>query len=421
MPLSDGVERLLEGLDVEQHDAATKDVGPLCVVAGAGAGKTRTLVARAAYGVEAFGLVPEEVLAISFTNKACGEIAERIREVIGPGGAGIGVRTFHAAAWQMLVSPNRERLGRRSSVSILDGESSKRLCKRAIEDVGRVARGYTPREAQRQIALHKAHLRTPAEIAKTGEAGEVLAWIWLRYKALCRAMSAFDFEDMLAAACHLLEDDDAIRERIQSQVRLLLLDEYQDASPSQRRFARLLSGGEGRNVTGIGDDDQTLYAFRGGDATGLIRFEEDYPGAQSVVLTANYRSLGAIVDAGQKLVTRNAERRRKVLRSALGVGGEITTHVYEDEEEECAAVAVASSSARRARSRRWRARPTTSSASSERSQRARSRFGSWAHRGRSRAPRSKTPSPICSSPTTPTTSSPPGAAAPASPGWGRRR
>ena len=334
-----GLERLLAGLDRDQHEAATAPPGPLLVVAGAGAGKTRILIARAAFAVERTGIAPQGILAIAFTNKACGEIAARLRALLRDRGTGIEVRTFHSAAWRLVVRPYSELLGRFAEASILNHADSVRLARQAIAELaaepgGRRYRGLEPRETYGRIAYAKAHLQRPGDVERDGAPGPLLAAVWRRYSRLARAASAFDFEDMLAAACHLLAEDETIRSGLHNRFGLLLLDEFQDASPAQRRLVELIAG-VGGNLTVAGDISQAIYSFRGGDAAGLLRFAETHPGTRTVLLHRNYRSRPEIMRAARGLANWDLGLRP---RSARRRGGRVDVATYRDEETEAAAV-----------------------------------------------------------------------------------
>ncbi|MQA76264.1 MAG: AAA family ATPase, partial [Solirubrobacterales bacterium] len=247
-------ERLCAALDGEQLAAVSAAPGALCVLAGAGAGKTRVLTRRVAWMAGVQEIACERILAVSFTNQAVDEMRERLRELLGDASASeVECATFHAAAWRLCVRPYRRLFARAVGV-IYSAEDSLSACRRALAEAGvELAAG----EALARIGWAKAQRLSPARLAERGEADRRAAAVWLRYRAELRAAGALDFEDLLGAAVWLLEERAEVCEAVRGRFAAVLVDEYQDASPIQRRWVELIAGGE-PNLTVVGDDDQCL-------------------------------------------------------------------------------------------------------------------------------------------------------------------
>jgi DNA helicase-2/ATP-dependent DNA helicase PcrA len=304
---------LLLDLSEEQRAAVTAPPGPVLIVAGAGSGKTRALTHRIAHLVASGAVAPREVLAITFTNRAAEELADRVAALVGQGAAdAMTLGTFHAVCHRV-VRPHAERLGRTSRFSIYDGADARRMVAEAVKAEGRS--GLDAARAQRAIALAKARLRTPADLRAEGDPREaLLATVWERTDEAMAEADALDFDDLVTGAVRLLEDHSDLRKRHAARWGAVLVDEVQDLSPAQYRWLWLIGQGHG-NVTVVGDDDQAIYRFRGADPEGLRRFRADFPGARVVVLGRNFRSSPAIVRSASFLVARNRGRIEKRLWS----------------------------------------------------------------------------------------------------------
>jgi DNA helicase-2/ATP-dependent DNA helicase PcrA len=323
---------LLAALDPEQRAAVSASARALLIVAGAGSGKTRTLTHRAAWATLAWRLEPDRVLVVSFTNKAVDEMSERLRSLVGHEAAGLmSCLTFHAAAWRLCVRPHRHWLGR-PVATIYSHDQSLAAIRRAMKGG---EHSVAPGEALARIGWAKAHGLTPGVLAARSRGDREVARLWLRYRDELRAAWAIDFEGLMAAAVWLLEAHADVRRAITRRFDALLVDEYQDASPLQHRWVRLMASGAAR-VTAAGDDDQALYRFRGGDANGMLEFADAFPGAHRLTLGRNYRSASAIVDAAARLIAHNPRRVPKPLR-AMRVGGERGFSRHFDQGEEAVA------------------------------------------------------------------------------------
>jgi len=319
---------LLDGLTPEQQDAVRHTDGPLLILAGAGSGKTRVVTRRIARLVRD-GVSPEAILAITFTNKAAGEMRERVEELLHgrwsdrAGGAGRPhVSTFHAFCVRLLRE-HAERLGLPRRFSILDPEDQSALIREAAVSLRLDVKKHPPAALAHAIGRAKERLddRAFAREAKD-ELERAAARVLPLYRQLQRRRGALDFEDLVAEAVRLLEGRAEVHDLLQERLRYVLIDEYQDTNHSQYRLARLLAG-ERRNLAVCGDPDQSIYGWRGADMGNILRFEEDYPGAKVVLLERNYRSTATILRAANHLIAHNAVRRDKQLRPVAEDGGPI--------------------------------------------------------------------------------------------------
>jgi len=281
------------------------------------------------------GLAAERVLAVAFTNEAVEEMRGRLRALVGAEAAGeMVVATFHAAAWRLCVRPYRTLYPRPITV-IYSAEDALSACRRALRDAGLAD---SPREVLGRIAWAKAQGIAPSELERHGDGGARIAVAWRRYRALLRSAGALDFEDLLAAAVWLLSERAEVRRAVSGRFDAVLVDEYQDASPVQHRLIELIAP-PGANLTIVGDDDQALFGFRGGDARSLRGFERAFAGARRLTLGRNYRSREAIVAAAARLIAHNPGRPAKVLR-AVSAGGRAEFRRFADEVAEAEGVAA---------------------------------------------------------------------------------
>jgi DNA helicase-2/ATP-dependent DNA helicase PcrA len=329
-----GLEELLQQLDGEQRTAVTHGEGPLLVVAGAGSGKTRVLTFRIAYLLATGMARPDEILAVTFTNKAAGEMAERVTALIGTPLAGGFVGTFHRFALQLLRRHPREA-GLPQRFAIADEDDQRKILDRILKRLGISPAELTLRAARSGIS----RLKNTLEGERLAAAGNpTLAAVWEAYQEELRRAGAIDFDDMLVEAVHLLEAHPAIRSTLAARYRWLLVDEYQDTNAVQARLLRLL-GGPRPNLTAVGDEDQAIYRFRGARVENILRFEDSYPDATVVTLPRNYRSTEPILRVAAAVIANNLQRRPKQLRSEVGSGGPVTIYQARDETEEASFVA----------------------------------------------------------------------------------
>jgi DNA helicase-2/ATP-dependent DNA helicase PcrA len=334
-PESD-VEALLADLNPVQREATTAPDGPLLIVAGAGSGKTRVLTHRIAYLIATRRVSPFGLLAITFTNKAAGEMKERVATLVGDVAHRMWVSTFHSACARIL---RREaaRLGLRSSFSIYDQSDAVRLVDYVRRDLNLDPKRFPPRQLHGRISSFKNDLLTPDEVAEAAVTPPERRYadVYREYQRRLLEASAVDFDDLLLLAVRLFREHEDALARWRHRFAYVLVDEFQDTNLAQWELVHLLTA-EHRNVMVVGDADQAVYGFRGADYRNIVRFEETFPDATVIVLEQNYRSTQAILDAANAVIAHNAARRPKHLWTEQ-VGGElITQYQAEDEHDEAA-------------------------------------------------------------------------------------
>ncbi len=333
-------EELLAGLNPAQREAVLHVDGPLLVVAGAGSGKTRVLTHRVAHLIGAHGIKPNEILAITFTNKAATEMRERLERMLGRTARAIWILTFHAACGRMLRR-EAERIGYRSSFTIYDQADQVRLVKGCLEELGKDPKRFTPRGIHAQISNAKNQLVTPKEYTARVSSfwDQTVAEVYELYQRRLFRSNAVDFDDILMLTVQVLERFPEARERWQAAFRHILVDEYQDTNHAQYRLLQLLAE-KHRNVFAVGDPDQSIYAFRGADIRNILDFERDFGGAGVVALEQNYRSTNRILEAANAVIDNNRDRKPKQLWSELGEGDPVEAIEVEDEHAEARFVAA---------------------------------------------------------------------------------
>src|SRR5918911_1896817 len=290
-------ERYLLDLNPAQRDAVLTTEGPLLVIAGAGSGKTRVLTYRVAHLINAVGAKPNEILAITFTNKAAGEMKSRLEDLLGGPARAIWILTFHAACGRIL---RREapRLGYRTNFTIYDQADQIRLVKQCLEELERDPKRFVPRGIHAQISNAKNNLVWPEAYRERVASfyDQTVADVYELYQRRLFASNAVDFDDMLMLTVQVLESFPEARERWQNAFRYIVVDEYQDTNHAQYVLLKLLAATH-RNVCAVGDPDQSIYAFRGADIRNILDFERDFPGTRTIPLEQNYRSTNAILAA----------------------------------------------------------------------------------------------------------------------------
>jgi DNA helicase-2/ATP-dependent DNA helicase PcrA len=333
-------ERYLADLNEAQREAVVATEGPLLVVAGAGSGKTRVLTYRVAHLVNAVGVKPNEILAITFTNKAAQEMKTRLEDLLGGAARAIWILTFHAACGRML---RREapRLGYRTNFTIYDQADQIRLVKQCLEELERDPKRFVPRGIHAQISMAKNNLVGPEAYRERVASfyDQTVADAYELYQRRLFASNAVDFDDMLMLTVQVLESFPEARERWQSAFRYVLVDEYQDTNHAQYVLLQLLAK-KHMNVCAVGDPDQSIYAFRGADIRNILDFERDFPGTRTIPLEQNYRSTNAILGAANAVIRHNRERKEKNLWSELGEGEPVRVIEVEDEHAEARFVAA---------------------------------------------------------------------------------
>src|SRR5437867_4542455 len=333
-------EQYLADLNPAQREAVLATEGPLLVIAGAGSAKTRVLTYRVAHLINAIGAQPNEILAITFTNKAAGEMRERLQQLLGQSGRGLWILTFHAACGRILRR-ELQRLGYRSNFTIYDQADQVRLVKQCLEELERDPKRFTPRGIHNQIATAKNHVVGPDEY-KTRVASfydQTVADTYELYQRRLFTSNAVDFDDLLMLTVDVLERFPEALEKWQKAFRYILVDEYQDTNHAQYRLLQLLSQPD-MNVCAVGDPDQSIFAFRGADINNILDFERDFAGTRTIALEQNYRSTNSILDAANAVIANNRERKPKDLWSELGDGDPVRVVEVEDEHAEARFVAA---------------------------------------------------------------------------------
>jgi DNA helicase II / ATP-dependent DNA helicase PcrA len=332
--LTSDLEALLSGLNEPQREAVTYGEGPQLILAGAGSGKTRVLTHRIAYLVATDAAKPNEILAITFTNKAAGEMRDRAELLVGRRVRAMWVMTFHAACARMLRA-EAARLGYTRQFTIYDTADSRRLIKRCLDELGIDPKRFTPGSVHAQISDAKNKLRDSDEYAQmVGSFFEqTVADVYRSYERELHRMNAMDFDDLLVRAVNVLELFPEVRERYATGFRHVLVDEYQDTNHAQYRWLQLLAG-EHRNLMVVGDDAQSIYGFRGADITNILEFEDSFPDAHVVKLEQNYRSTQTILDAANAVIRNNRGQKPKSLWTEIGQGDPIKIRELDDEHAE---------------------------------------------------------------------------------------
>jgi ATP-dependent DNA helicase UvrD/PcrA len=332
-------ETYLADLNPAQREAVLTTEGPLLVIAGAGSGKTRVLTYRVAHLLAAVGAKPNEILAITFTNKAAGEMRERIETAVGPMVRAIWILTFHSACGRILRR-EAERLGYRSNFTIYDQADQIRLVKQVLEELDRDPKRFTPRGIHAQISNAKNQLVGPDEYASRVASfyDQTVADVYQLYQRKLFASNAVDFDDLLMLTVDVLDRFPEARTKWAKAFRYVLVDEYQDTNHAQYVLLKLLAG-EHRNLMAVGDPDQSVYSFRGADIRNILEFEHDFTGTRIIALEQNYRSTNTILRAANNVIRHNRERKEKNLFSELGEGEPV--HVVETEDEHAEARFVA--------------------------------------------------------------------------------
>ena len=324
----------LDTLNEPQREAVLCTEGPLLVLAGAGSGKTRVLTHRIAHLVVDLGVAPWQIMAITFTNKAAAEMRERLGQLMGGYVRGMWVSTFHSMCVRILRS-DCERLGFAPGFTIYDDSDSKSLVKRIMAELNIDPKRYPESMVRNRISKAKNELVTPEvfEDRYKDPTAQVVGRIYKVLQERLRALNAFDFDDLLLYTYLLLKNHKEVLEVYQDRFRYLLVDEYQDTNHAQYALTQLLAA-KHRNIMVVGDDDQSIYSWRGADLSNILDFEKDYPEAHVVKLEENYRSTGNILAAANTVIENNLMRKRKTLFTSQGEGEKIMVFTASDERDE---------------------------------------------------------------------------------------
>ena len=331
---------LIAELNPQQSAAVIHTGGPLLIVAGAGSGKTRVLTRRIAYLMARRNATPYSILAITFTNKAAGEMKERVKELVGPIAQSMWVSTFHSACVRILRQ-EAARLGYSNSFSIYDSADSLRLLTIVSKDLNLDPKRYPPRQLQSIISNAKNELMGPADYlnAASNQFQEVVADVYALYQRRLQQANAMDFDDLIWKTVEVMQRFPEAKARYRSRFRHVLVDEYQDTNHAQYILVRELVGSEldglpPAELCVVGDADQSIYAFRGATIRNILQFELDYPSATTILLEQNYRSTQNILSAANAVITKNESRKEKSLWSQAGAGAPLIGYVAESEHDE---------------------------------------------------------------------------------------
>src|SRR5436190_1274281 len=328
------LESLLEGLNQPQREAVEHPGGPLLVLAGAGSGKTRVLTHRIAWLIHSGRARPGEILAITFTNKAAQEMRERVELLLGHSTRSMWVMTFQAAGARILRA-EAPRLGYTRQFTIYDQSDSRRLVKRCLDDIGADTKRFTPAAVQHQISDAKNKLRSAEDYRQlVGSFFEqTVADAYEIYEREIHRMNAMDFDDLLVRTVNVMELFPEVRARYAGAFGHVLVDEYQDTNHVQYRLLQLIAG-EHRNLMVVGDEDQSVYGFRGADIRNILEFNEDFPEATTIRLEQNYRSTQTILSVANAVISHNRGRMGKTLWTDIGEGDPVKIRELDDEHAE---------------------------------------------------------------------------------------
>jgi DNA helicase-2/ATP-dependent DNA helicase PcrA len=329
-------QELLQNLNKAQQTAVQALEGPTLVLAGPGSGKTRVLTHRIAYMIGQANIDSEQILAVTFTNKAAREMRERLDALLGSGPAGaLTVGTFHSICTRFLRR-DIVHLGRERDFTIYDSDDQQRLMKRVLRDLNLDDKKNSPRAIHSEISRAKNELVSPEEFAKLGRTyrDELVARCYKHYQKLLLEANALDFDDLLVETVRLFEQHPDVLNKYQERYRYILADEYQDTNRVQYVLLKLLAG-KYRNIFVVGDEDQSVYAFRGADIRNIRSFEDDYPEAKVVLLEQNYRSTQSILDVAQAVIRADSRRKHvKKLWTDNGAGLQVQLREAFDQDEE---------------------------------------------------------------------------------------
>ena len=324
----------LDTLNGPQREAVLCTEGPLLVLAGAGSGKTRVLTHRIAHLVEDLNVAPWQIMAITFTNKAAAEMRERLQSLIGGGARGMWVSTFHSMCVRILRT-DCERVGFAKGFTIYDDSDSRRLVEQIMDELNIDKKRYPIPALRNRISQAKNDLQVAEVFAEktSDQVGQVAARVYTRLQERLRQLNAFDFDDLLLYTWLLLKNHPDVLAAYQNRFRYLMVDEYQDTNHAQYVLTQLLAAAH-KNIMVVGDDDQSIYSWRGADLRNILDFEKDYPEARVVKLEENYRSMGNILAAANAVIANNLTRKPKKLFTSKPAGDKISVYSATDERDE---------------------------------------------------------------------------------------
>ena len=324
----------LEELNERQREAVLYNDGPLLIIAGAGAGKTKTLTTKIAYLIEKENVAPENILAITFTNKAAKEMKDRLFKTIGQTAKYLQVSTFHSFGLKLLRE-NYDALGYDKNFVIMDSDDSLTVVKKIIKDIGYDPKIYNPRAIRNKISSCKNEMTSPEvyERYAASDFEKVVQEVYAKYEKKLQRNNSVDFDDLLLLPIELFKKNPDILNKYQDLYQYILIDEYQDTNEAQYILTKMLSA-KNRKITCVGDDSQSIYSFRGANYKNILNFEKDYKDAKTILLEQNYRSTSNILDAANQVIKNNKMRKDKNLWTSRGIGEKIKYYRAYNERDE---------------------------------------------------------------------------------------
>ena len=324
----------LEELNERQREAVLYNDGPLLIIAGAGAGKTKTLTTKIAYLIEKKNVAPENILAITFTNKAAKEMKDRLFKTIGQTAKYLEVSTFHSFGLKLLRE-NYDALGYDKNFVIMDSDDSLTVVKKIIKDIGYDPKIYNPRAIRNKISSCKNEMTTPEAYERyaASDFEKVVQEVYAKYEKKLQRNNSVDFDDLLLLPIELFKKNPDILNKYQDLYQYILIDEYQDTNEAQYILTKMLSA-KNRKITCVGDDSQSIYSFRGANYKNILNFEKDYKDAKTILLEQNYRSTSNILDAANQVIKNNKMRKDKNLWTSRGIGEKIKYYRAYNERDE---------------------------------------------------------------------------------------
>ena len=324
----------ITSLNDKQKEAVLYNDGPLLIIAGAGAGKTKTLTTKIAYLIEEENVNPHNILAITFTNKAAKEMKDRLYMLIGDLAKKLQVSTFHSFGLKLLRE-NYDTLGYDKNFVIMDSDDSLTVVKKIIKDMGYDPKIYNPRAIRNKISSCKNEMTSPEAYEKyaVSDYEKVVQQVYAKYETKLQRNNSVDFDDLLLLPIELFKKNPDILDKYQDLYKYLLIDEYQDTNEAQYILTKLLCA-KHRKITCVGDDSQSIYSFRGANYKNILNFENDYKDAKTILLEENYRSTSTILDAANQVIKNNKMRKDKNLWTARGVGDKIKYYRAYNEKDE---------------------------------------------------------------------------------------
>ena len=325
---------MLEGLNDKQKEAVLYNDGPLLIIAGAGAGKTKTLTTKIAYLIEEGFAAPYNVLAITFTNKAAKEMKDRLYGLIGDLAQKVQVSTFHSFGLKLLRE-NYQKLGYDRNFVIMDSDDSLTVVKKIIKDLGYDPKIYNPRAIRNKISGCKNEMMTPEmyERYAVSDYEKVMHKVYEKYEEKLKKNNSVDFDDLLLLPIKLFKENPSVLQNYQELYKYILIDEYQDTNEAQYILSKMISA-KYRKITCVGDDSQSIYSFRGANYKNILNFEKDYKDAKTILLEENYRSTSTILDAANQVIKNNTQRKDKNLWTSRGKGEKIKYYRAYNERDE---------------------------------------------------------------------------------------